>query len=98
LDGGTLTITNQRIVYQGAKKTAECAFTKLLGIQQGAGGLSISVSNRQKPTVVHFGTALDDWVSNRPSIAMALFNGNAGEATNQLKSQIAELEAAKPID
>jgi hypothetical protein len=69
----------------------------LLGIQHGAGGLSISVSNRQKPTVVHFGTSLDDWVSNRLSIAMALFNGDAGEVATQLKSQIAELEAAKPV-
>jgi hypothetical protein len=97
VDSGTLTITNQRIVYQGAKKTAECTFAKLLGIQHGAGGLSISVSNRQKPTVVHFGTSLDDWVSNRLSIAMALFNGDAGEVATQLKSQIAELEAAKPV-
>ena len=97
VDSGTLTITNQRIVYQGSKKTAECTFAKLLGIQHGAGGLSISVSNRQKPTVVHFGTALDDWVSNRLSIAMALFNDDAGEIATQLQAQIAELEAAKPV-
>jgi len=45
----------------------------------------------------HFGTSLDDWVSNRLSIAMALFNGDAGEVATQLKSQIAELEAAKPV-
>jgi hypothetical protein len=96
VDTGTLTITNQRIVYQGAKKTAECAFAKLLGIQHGAGGLTISVSNRQKPTVVYFGTAIDDWVSNRLSIALALFNGDANDTVAQLQSQIAELETQKP--
>lgn len=96
VDTGTLTISSQRIVYQGSKKTAECSFSKLLGIQHGAGGLSISVSNRQKPTVVHFGTALDDWVSNRLSIAMSLFNGDSGELVTQLQAQIAELQAAKP--
>jgi hypothetical protein len=96
VDMGTLTITSERIVYQGSKKTAECAFAKLLGIQHGAGGLSISVSNRQKPTVVHFGTTIDEWVSNRLSIAMALFNGDEGDTLTQLQAQITELEAQKP--
>jgi hypothetical protein len=97
VDTGTLTITSQRIVYQGSKKTAECAFAKLLGIQHGAGGLSISVSNRQKPTVVHFGERLDDWVTNRLTIAMALFNDDAGDTAAQLQAQITELEAQKPV-
>jgi hypothetical protein len=70
---------------RGAKKTAECAVAKLLGIQHGAGGLSISVSNRQQPMVAHFGTHLDDWVSNHLSIAMALFNGDAGDTVTQLQ-------------
>jgi hypothetical protein len=96
VDTGTLTITSQRIVYQGSNKTSECAFAKLLGIQHGAGGLSISVSNRQKPTVVHFGERLDDWVTDRLTIAMALFNGDAGDTVTQLQAQIAELEAQKP--
>ena len=98
VDNGTLTITNQRIVYQGANKNSECAFAKLLGIQHGSGGLSISVSNRQRPTVVHFGTAIDDWVSNRLSIALALYNGDAGDAVTQLQAQLSELESHKPGD
>jgi hypothetical protein len=83
-------------VFYGSKKTAECAFSKLLGIQHGEGGLTISVSNRQKPTVVYFGTAIDDWVSNRLSVALALFNGDSGELVTQIQSQIAELEAQRP--
>jgi hypothetical protein len=62
---------------EGSKKTAECAFAKLLGIRHGAGGLSISVSNCQPTTVAHFATDLDDWVSNHLSIAIALFIGDA---------------------
>lgn len=96
VDSGTLTITSQRIVFQGSKKSAECAFAKLLGIQHGAGGLTISVSNRQKPTVVHFGERLDQWVTNRLTIAMALFNGDAAASVSQLQEQIAELENQKP--
>ena len=60
------------------------------------GTLTISVSNRQKPTVVHFGTTIDEWVSNRLSIAMALFNGDEGDTLTQLQAQITELEAQKP--
>ncbi|MBW4030700.1 MAG: hypothetical protein HIU57_08560 [Acidobacteria bacterium] len=96
VDTGTLTITNQRIVYQGSNKSAECAFPKLLGIQHGAGALTIAVSNRQKPTVVHFGELLDDWVSNRLTIALALFNGDGDSVVSQLRTQIAELDAKKP--
>lgn len=98
VDTGTLSITSQRVVYQGSKKSAECAFTKLLGIQHGEGGLTISVSNRQKPTVVHFGERLDDWVSIRLTIAMALFHGDAADTVTQLQSQISELEANRPAD
>lgn len=98
VDTGTLTITSQRIVYQGANKSSECAFAKLLGIQHDAGRLTISVSNRQKPTVVHFGEHLDDWVADRLSIAMDLFNGDTDKIVTKLQAQIAELEAHKPED
>ncbi len=97
VDTGILTITSQRIVYQGTNRTAECRFAKLLGIQHGEGGLTVSVSNRQKPMIVHFGVALDDWVSNRLTIALALYHGDAAATVAQLESQIRELEAAKPI-
>lgn len=96
VDTGTMTITSQRIVYQGAKKTAECLFTKLLGIQHGADRIVISVSNRQKPTTIFYGARIDDWVTNRLNLALALFNGDTASAKAQLQSQIAELEAQKP--
>lgn len=96
VDRGTMSITNQRIVYQGSKKTSESTFAKLLGIQHAPGAITISVSNRQKPTVLYFGPGLDDWVSNHLSIALALFNGEAETVKTQLQSQIDELQAEKP--
>jgi hypothetical protein len=96
VDVGTMTITNQRIVYQGSKKTSESTFAKLLGIQHAPGRITISVSNRQKPTVLYFGPAHDDWVSTHLSIALALYHGEADTAKAQLQSQIDELQAAKP--
>jgi hypothetical protein len=96
VDHGVMTVTNQRIVYLGASKTSECTFQKLLGIQHSPGGITISVSNRQKPTVIFFGDSLDDWVTNRLSIALALFNGDEAAVQRQLQTQIQEMEDKKP--
>lgn len=96
VDHGVMTITTQRVVYQGAARTAECPFAKLLGIQHSPGVMTISVSNRQRPTVLHFGEALDAEVSNCLSVAMSVFNGEADQAAAQLQTQLAELQASRP--
>ncbi len=96
VDHGTLSITDQRIIYQGAAKTAECLFTKLLGVQQSDGAIVISVSNRQKPTVVHVGSSLEDWVADRISIATSLYQGDKDQVLGQLSEQLSEVESAKP--
>lgn len=96
VDRGTLSITNQRIVFQGSKKSAECLFVKLLGIQHVPGGLVITVSNRQKATTLHFGVALDEWVSSRLNIALALYHGDGAQCASQLEAQIHELESPSP--
>jgi hypothetical protein len=96
VDVGTLSITNQRLVYQGAKKTSESTFVKLLGIQRITGGIIISVSNRQKPTTLYFGSGLDEWVESHLTIALALYNDEADTVKAQLQSQIDELQAKKP--
>ena len=96
VDSGNLSITNQRLVYQGAKKTSESTFPKLLGIQKFSGGITISVSNRQKPTTLFFGSQLDEWVETHMSIALALYNGEADAVKTQLQSQLDDLQSAKP--
>ena len=96
VDHGTLSITDQRIIYQGAAKTAECLFTKLLGVQQTDGAIAISVSNRQKPTVVHVGDSLEDWVADRISIATSLYQGDKDQVLDQLREQLREVMSVKP--
>lgn len=96
VDHGTMTITNQRIVYQGTSKTSECSFTKLLGIQHSPGSITISVSNRQKPTTVHYGESLDDWLTARLNVALALFHGEAQEAKDQIQDEINKMVSGKP--
>lgn len=96
VDTGTMTITNQRIVYQGDQRTAECSFSKLLGIKHSGDGISISVSNRQKPTNLFYGHEIDDWVTSHLTLALALFNGEGDAAKAQIEAQINELQASKP--
>ena len=92
-----MTVTNQRIVYQGAARTAECPFPKLLGIEHSTGQITISVSNRQKPTTLYFGASIDDWVFNRLTVALALYRGEAATISQQLESQIQELKRQEPL-
>ncbi|MHB8334845.1 MAG: hypothetical protein ACYDEH_08130 [Acidimicrobiales bacterium] len=96
VDHGTLSITNQRVVYQGATRTAECLFTKLLGVQQSGGSIIVSVSNRQPPFVVHVGDSLEEWVADRISIATSLYQGKKGQVLANLRLQLNEVVAAKP--
>ncbi len=62
IDTGSCFITNQRVIFQGGKQTRECAFAKLVGFEHddAAGSTTFSVSNRQKPTTVHY-----EWPSTR---------------------------------
>ena len=96
MDHGSVSITTQRVIYQGAVKTAECPYGKVLGIQHAPGEITISVSNRQKPTVLYFGAALDDWVSNRLNLAMAIYAGRSVQERAEIQSRLDELVKSKP--
>ncbi len=46
-DSGTLTVTSNRIVYTGTRKTLEVPYTKLAAIDGFTDGIRIHASNRQ---------------------------------------------------
>ena len=97
IDIGTLFITNQRAVFQGARQTRECRFDKLVGIQHTADGSTIfSVSNRQKPTVVHYGPALTDWLDFRLDLALAHYRDEVPALVARLKDDLAMIDAGRP--
>jgi hypothetical protein len=76
VDTGTVAITNQRIVFIGGKQTRECLYTKLVSIQHPNSNVAvIAVSNRQKPTVLHFATAVPDTLQFMFLLATADFQG-----------------------
>lgn len=98
VDRGTTYITNQRVVFAGAKQTRECIFAKLIGASRddGAGETTFSVSNRQKPTTIHYGPALSGNFNFRLELALAHFKGTVSEMVAQMKTQLAQIDAERP--
>jgi hypothetical protein len=99
IDVGTAFITNQRMVFQGGRQTRECLFAKLVGFQHDdvAGQTIFSVSNRQKPTCVHYGPDLTDWFDFRLDLAIAHYRGTVAAMVAELKADLAALDASMPV-
>ena len=97
IDTGTVFITNQRLVFEGHAQTRECAFAKLLGYQHGAdGSTTLSVSNRQRPVTISYGTAVSGWVQLRLELALAQFRGEVPALAQRLQDGLTALDAEKP--
>lgn len=67
-DVGVLTVTNQRAIFTGDKRTLEFRYDKLVGMEQFSDGLRLSVSNRQLASLFRFSA------SSSPAIAAALIS------------------------
>ena len=95
---GTLYLTNQRLAFLSTTQTRECRFDKLVGIDRDDehGMLTVSVANRQKPTVLSYGSAIAGWVDFRLDLALARWRGDTDELVARLNEQLAEIDAARP--
>jgi hypothetical protein len=97
IDRGTVFVTNQRVVFQGGRQTRECAFAKLIGFQHTSDGATVfSVSNRQKATVIHYGTQIAGWFDFRLDLALAHFKNTVPALVAQMQAQMAQVDAARP--
>lgn len=99
IDTGTLHITNKRVVFQGKKQTGECSFAKLIGFQHddAAGTTTFSVSNRQKPTTVHYGPKLSGAFQFRLDLALAHYRGTVTELKDRLTKEANAIMAEHPV-
>jgi hypothetical protein len=99
IDTGTVYVTNKRVIFQGAKQTRECAFARLIGFQHAdsEGSTTFSVSNRQRPTIIHYGPTLSGSFDFRLDLAIAHFRGTVGELAAQLQTDLAQLDAQRPV-
>lgn len=97
IDTGSVFITNQRIIFEGSKQTRECSYDKLLGANNnGDGSTTISVSNRQTPTTIHYGSELDAAFSFRLSLALAHYRNDVPALVAQLEDSLTKIENTKP--
>jgi hypothetical protein len=98
IDTGTVYITSKRVIFQGARQTRECAFAKLIGFQHDAdGSTTFSVTNRQKPTTIHYGPAISGAFDFRLDLALAHFRGTVGDFVGRLQAELAHLDADRPV-
>jgi hypothetical protein len=98
VDEGMAVVTNQRVVFQGAGKTREWLFTKLIGIDHDPerGMSMLHVSNRQKASGLAYGEEISDAFRLRMDVALAHFTDDLEGLRIVLKERVAELEAEEP--
>lgn len=99
IDSGDLWVTNSRVVFQGHKQTRECDFAKLIGYAHSPshGSTTFSVSNRQNPITISYGSALYSWFDLRLELALAIYRGATDQLTAQVEGDINSLMQSKPV-
>jgi hypothetical protein len=97
IDTGTVTFTDRRIVFLGARYTREWPFAKLVGIEHFSNRpwTAIQVSNRQRTSGFTYTGLRPEFVRARLEIALGLYQGKRDEILRQLGEQLAEL--APPV-
>jgi hypothetical protein len=98
IDTGRLTISNQRIVFQGNKQTREWGFSKLIGYQHDP-DLPITyfqVSNRQKTSGLLYDDKSAATFRLRLAVALAWADGDASEIIPVLEEKMRSHQAAIP--
>jgi hypothetical protein len=98
VDTGTVYITNKRMIFQGARQTRECAFSKLIGFRHSDSEetTTFSVSNRQKPTTIRYGPKLSSSFDFRLDLALSHFNGTLRNLVQQLQAELVQIDGRRP--
>lgn len=98
IDTGSMYVTNQRVIFAGAKQTRECTFKKLIGFQHddAEGSTTFSVSNRRKPTTLHYGPKLSGQFDFRLDLALAHYRGSVADLISQVTQEIAGIDTHRP--
>ena len=93
IDDGTITITTQRVIFQGMKQAREWAFAKLLGMQHDPKlpWTALQVSNRQKVSGFLYDNEHAADIRFRLTLALAIYkrrHGSAGSRSEAAASGI----------
>ena|GEM_PF-2413858 len=95
IDTGNVSITAQRVVFQGEKYTREWDFSKLIGVMNYTDHslTGIQVSNRQKTSGIAYGQEMTAIFQLSLTVAIALYRGEDKEILNELQEELARLDA-----
>lgn len=99
IDRGTVTITDKRVVFQGTRQVREWAFSRLIGYQNDPKipMTNLEVSNRQKVSGFLYDHEHAESVHFRLALAVAHHTGSVDDLVASLEREVAEHEAAKPV-
>ena len=97
IDVGEFFVTDQRLIFEGAKSSKECRLDKLISVHHvEPGEITIAVSNREKPTTIYYGPQVAAMVDFYIDLALARFHGKGETFVQQLVAQVAAIDARKP--
>lgn len=98
IDTGTVTITDQRVVFQGTKHAREWSFAKLLGYENDANlpWTSLQVSDREKVSGFLYDREHTVGVRFRLALALAVYHGTTADFVAHVKEEMAQHDADKP--
>jgi hypothetical protein len=98
IDMGTVTITNQRVVFEGSKQAREWSFDKLLGHEDHseAPWTALPVSNRQKVSGFMYDAQHAPEVRFRLALALATHNNTRAAFAASIQQQLADHQASRP--
>jgi len=97
IDVGEFFVTDQRLIFEGAKSSKECQLDKLISVHHvEPGEITIAVSNREKPTTIYYGPRVAEIVDFYVNLALARFHGQSEAFVQQLVAQVAAIDAQKP--
>jgi hypothetical protein len=97
IDVGEFFVTDQRLIFEGAKSSKECKLDKLISAHHvESGEITIAVSNRETPTTVYYGPRVAAMVDFYIDLALARFHGQGKTFVQQLVAQVDAIDARKP--
>jgi hypothetical protein len=99
IDTGEVFITNRRVIFQGKSQTRECRFAQLLRAEHlDDGSTTLSLSNRQRPTRLHYGAELAPAVAFHLELALAHYSGTVHSLIGDLRARLEEIDGERPLE
>ena len=97
VDAGKFVITTQRIVFVGSKQTRECEFSNLVSADQPFNNRTvISVSNRQKATILSYAPDEAQLIHSSILLATAIYQGTLPNLISSWERTLSELQGQEP--